>query len=160
MREMDKDIMRDVLDVLYASFEEDGPGGDVVDDTELISSLEYADDDIDYVLRRMDGSQMVNFQRYGGSFRVQLRPRGVDKLDADQDTIASNDMLERVYDRIYEADRRTERLTYSELERLVGSADELDKYLWYLDNKGYVETARQYRVPHITELGRRNYERD
>ena len=163
----DEKIRMEVLKQLYQVFE-DRPRNRVSNEVIDKNLPEIPQNDINYMLRRLE-DEHAEVQHYmGGQMRAQITDEGVEHLSqVGVSTFLDNDIRYDVLSLLYEADREGGGRGYVQygdlVEELGVDKAVLNRNLWYLEEKRLIEsrggTREQYlRSAEITDHGRSKYE--
>lgn len=154
----DQKIHREILTFIYEEIKDDFRRD--ADLRELIEEFEEMDmEELRYHIQRLQDNRQVG---YRGQYSVQITAEGVEKLDREgYETLLDTDLRYEILRRAYEDDRgkTVAFIDGDELfQELDASTEEIQRNLWYLSQKGFIDRSGLSNDFQLEGIGRDRYE--
>lgn len=168
----DEDVQEEILGVIIEAFRNQNAmvslnGQSIIDEvTQSLSGV--SDSDVEYQLRRLDDNFQIDFTPTTGVGLVELEAAGIERYEQlSGDVVVPQNHIKDILELLYEEERdnpRNPSLSRDELLQQTGlSEEELDRAIWYLKEKNFVDARTSIGQPwwhsaQITQSGRNIYE--
>jgi len=137
----DQKLHREILSYIYEEMKDDLRRD--ADLRELVEEFDDFDmDELRYHIERLQDNRQVE---YRGQYSVRITAEGVEKLDGEgYETLLDTDLRYEILRRAYEEDRGGPHVFIDGdalFEELDASEEEINRNLWYLSEKGFIDRS-------------------
>jgi hypothetical protein len=165
MKQKDEKILLDLLKEGYKVFKEETY--EYTNVQEVIDNSKYSRDEIEHVLKRVEGQYFDLLKSIQGINSYQITAEGIEKLSEEgHETILDSKIRYEILKILYQQYRNSNNRRSVSREDLIDEIDDpdlVDTNIWYLDDKGIVEKSAGgggilFRSATITSRGLQRYE--